>query len=41
MELGSVRQTILDVARFYAMTERFVLPLKPGFGTVIGAFSML
>ena len=41
MELGSVRQTILDVARFYAMTERFVLPPKPGFGTVIGAFSML
>ncbi len=41
MELGSVRQTILDVARFYAMTDRFVLPPKPGFGTVIGAFSML
>ncbi len=41
MELGSVRQTILDVARFYGMTERFILPPHPGFGTAVGAFSLL
>lgn len=41
MELGCIRQAILDVARFYGMTERFVLPPKPGFGTALGAFSML